>query len=534
VVAGTLLRPNYNSAGIYHPALLAAGFVALWRFDTAQRRLAFTTTCVAAVALGLWGIWQVLVGGEARASAHFESANSLAGLMAVLSVPVTLSLIARPALGGRAACLAIFAAASWAAQSRGASLAVLVGLAVGTAGAWLGGARLSSRGVAYAVGAAAVGCLLFVGAATMSRAAPTAAAATAPAPAPVSVDRRESLDSRLELYRASFAAWRSSPILGTGYLSFPYVLEAARPQVPSYEGAGTFFVHNDYLQTLQELGVVGLAALLAMLAAPFVLFLRRRKRWSAHAALTLSMCLGGIAAMGAHAMVDFPFYVPATLLVLGGLLGTFARVSAEAEGPAPDPHPARFRGFLLRAIAVTAATCVLLPPAVSQACARLAEWSAEQQEVRRALYWFKVASNFQPSDWRYRWVLGRMWTDQALITERRDFAAIAEAEFRAGVDANPLDLHNLLGLIQLHRRAAHLVARPAPPHELAEWSRLALRLAPKHSAARRERVLVLVHLDRWQEARQEAQRWIQDDPQNPIAAGLLQRLNRPTWPRSES
>lgn len=529
-LAGTLFSPSYNASGIYHPAVLAAGFIAVWRLDESQRRQALLAAFVSAVAIAAWGIWQVVAGHETRASAYFETANTFAGLLAMLALPALLSVAIRPAVDLRLLVLAILAGAILASQSRGAAAGLVAGAFVGAGLLWLTGVRISWRGIALAFAAIAAGCMLFLAAAGALR--PPAPGVQAPTTL-VPLERRESIGSRLELYRASVDAWRGSPALGTGYLSFAYVFEAARPAIPSYDGAATSFVHNDYLQTLQELGVVGLAALLAMLAAPFVVFVRQRERWSADRALAASICLAAIAAMAAHAVVDFPFYVPATLLVLGGMLGAFARLSADGEGAPPPAGPKRFRHFLARAAAVTAMVCLLVPPAIAQACDWLAQRAARQNNLGQMLYWYKVASNFQPADWRYWFVLGGLWTDQALITQNRQFATFADEAFRAGVAANPRDPNNLLGLLQLHRRAHELLEKPASAQQMGEWSRQLLRQAPKLTAARRERVMVLLHLDRWQEAREEAERWQREEPQNPVAAQTVKRLSRPAWPQSE-
>ena len=75
---------------------------------------------------------------------------------------------------------------------------------------------------------------------------------------------------------------------------------------------------------------------------------------------------------------------------------------------------------------------------------------------------------------------------------------------------------------------------PAPAPQMGEWSRRLVEMAPRLTAARRERVLVLLHLDRWQEARAEAERWVRDEPNNATAIRMAERLsNRTPWPRSE-
>lgn len=517
VLARTLAGPSYNPAGIYLPLIFAGGFLVSCRENSV-----FRAAVAFGIAIAVWGLFQVLSGLETRASAYFETSNSYAGLLSALAAPVALAMAIRPTLA-RAGVLALLAAAILASQSRGAGMALLVGTTAAAVMGWVVGARVTRRGMALTVLAMATGCVLFMGAANLL----PRGTAGASAPAITPPERRDSVDSRFELYRTSLEAWRDAPVFGTGYLSFPYTLEASREKVPSYAGAQTYFVHNDYLQILQETGVVGLLALLAMLAAPFVAFLRKR---SAENALPGAMALGGISALAAHALVDFPLYIPACVLLLGGLIGSIARCADDEAQAAPTRSPVR---FLVRVLAVTGVVCLVSPPAIAQLADQAAERAIRSGDMRSGLYWYTVARNFQPQDWRYRWVLGRLWTDQAMFARSREFAAFAEEEFRAGMRTNPLEPSNLLGLIQLNRRAAGLLGTPASRADLDRWSLEALRLAPKATAVRRERILVLAHLHRRAEASEEAQRWVKEEPHNLTAVQLAERFRPKPWPQSE-
>src|SRR5205823_11294872 len=64
-----------------------------------------------------------------------------------------------------------------------------------------------------------------------------------------------SVFSRLELYALAWNAATEHLSYGVGYLGFRMILETGRALVPSYgEASITYFVHNDYLQILLELG----------------------------------------------------------------------------------------------------------------------------------------------------------------------------------------------------------------------------------------------------------------------------------------
>jgi hypothetical protein len=123
-----------------------------------------------------------------------------------------------------------------------------------------------------------------------------------------------------------FTIWReAAPLLsefrwfGTGFLGFD-------PAFLKYQAMANArridFAHNDYLQYLIELGLIGFLPLIA--AAAGVLWpiathawtqLRRDRRF------LLIGCAAGILALAVHSVVDFNLYVPANMLVFAWIAG---------------------------------------------------------------------------------------------------------------------------------------------------------------------------------------------------------------------
>jgi O-antigen ligase len=478
------MSPAYSPAGLYHPLLLLLGFVAFRRFDeSTERRVALAALAGGAI-IALWGLVQAGPMGIGRARAFFETPSTYAAILNLLLVP----LLALVLGGGRRLPLlatgALLAAAVFASTSRGGLVALAAGAGVAIALAQRGG-LLRRRGVYAAVGVLAAGWILAAG----LRWVPVEEGEReAPPPAE---SRAGSSLMRLELYELSWLAWRERPLAGTGYLTFRYVFDRGHDRTPSFDVASeTWFAHDDYLQTLQELGPLGLAGLLALTALPLLLAHRRVAAVPEDRRPGLVAAAAGLATMSCHALVDFPFYIPACLLLYGALLGMLDRRLGQ---------PAAFGAQLItrspwlraaRAGVVTLLALVLLRPLVAEAAAEWGLRRAVGGHPQSAAFWLESARRLEPADWRYHWYAGQFWDGMAAAAGSRDAARSANAAFAAGVEANPLDVSNLLGMIALHRRLGHLLERPADRATLGAWLSRAEMLAPWNSVVKRERALL--------------------------------------------
>ena len=276
--------------------------------------------CVLVSAAALFG-WIAGVGDRDRLEWPVTYANGL-GLVAVtgalLSLPSNKVLQAPEgrlpgglgasnkvllAIGG-AVCLlaAVFT------FSRSALLAGAAGLVV----------YLAARGRIPRVVAIAGGAAALVAAALLAR----PLAARFAAPAPDEGDARRLLDltghGRAELWRAAGDAWRDSPLLGQGAGTYARAFVERTGDL-----AGPANAHSLYLETLAELGPVGLALILAFLS---LCFIGRTRRYPAAAA--------ALAAWALHAAVDWTWQLPAATLPAVLAAGTLTRGSRRTS-PAP-------------------------------------------------------------------------------------------------------------------------------------------------------------------------------------------------------
>jgi O-antigen ligase len=477
VVLNTLfMSPAYTPAGLYHPLLLVLAYFGVRNLsDRPARHVALAALLFGAI-LAAWGLIQVGVNGVARAHAIFETPATYATVLNLLLLPLLAGLLVLRRNLWLLASAVLLAAGLIAADSRGGFLAMLAGLG---AALILGvrGNMLQRRGLLIVpVVLASAWILVFAlrGLAATEAAEPTPEA------------RAESSISRLELYSLSLNAWREQPLAGTGYLTFRYALERGRAYVPSYGTTSeTWFVHNDYLQTLQELGPLGFLALLALATLPPLLAYRKLPYLPVAQRPIIVGATAGLVAMAVHALVDFPFYIPLCLLIYGALLGVIdARLGETAAMPREDRLPARWTRVARTAV-LTVAAIVLLRPVAAEAAG---EWGLRKLaagEGQRAAFWLGAAQRLDPRDWRYHWYAGQFWDAQAAESGKPEAAQLAADAYAAGFAANPLEVKNLLGKISVHRRHRQLLREAADPSTLQQWLAQAKALAPLNPEVQR-------------------------------------------------
>jgi O-antigen ligase len=220
------------------------------------------------------------------------------------------------------ATLAVLVPTLYLTSSRGASLALVAGLAV------LLGARRPSRRLA----------LLLAGGAIAS------VAAVAATSSDTGIAARLLGENRPRYWRVAWEQYQSSPTLGTGAGTFSNYWLHLRP-VSSFARDA----HSLYVEALAELGPVGLLLLLATLAVPLVAFRRVRDPIAAAA-------LAGYVAFLVHAGVDWDWEVPAVSLA-GLVCGASILVAARPADAATLPRGTRAgllaAGLVLAALAVT-------------------------------------------------------------------------------------------------------------------------------------------------------------------------------------
>jgi O-antigen ligase len=159
-------------------------------------------------------------------------------------------------------------------------------------------------------------------------------------PARLTKNRKEALatlnleqDTRSHIWRGAFKMWQDHPWTGVGPAHFDYRFRAYRPPSGYVQGRPDR-VHNDYLNTLVDWGIIG-ALLVASAWALFAWTLLRSWKYLRRAQNDLStkrsnrsaFVLGGslgLLAILVHSFVDFNMHIPANAILAVTLLALVA------------------------------------------------------------------------------------------------------------------------------------------------------------------------------------------------------------------
>ena len=125
--------------------------------------------------------------------------------------------------------------------------------------------------------------------------------------------------NRYDYWRVALGSFADHPLAGTGTSGFRVDWQRERGRRDAANDA-----HSLYLETLAELGLVGLALLAAFLAGVFVSARRALARSGALAAGPAA----ALVAMAAHAGFDWDWEMPAVTLVMLAAAALLIRVSA--------------------------------------------------------------------------------------------------------------------------------------------------------------------------------------------------------------
>lgn len=254
-------------------------------------------------------------------------------------------------------------------------------------------------------------------------------------------------NGRYQLWRAAVRENRSKPLTGTGSGSFEFWW--SRDGTTSETVRDT---HSLYLQTLGELGIVGLLFLGAFLLTVLIGGGWATVRAGPAGRPQLAAALAGCAAFCLSAVFDWVWQVPAlpvAMLLLAAVLVTAPARAANGR-PAALRLPLRI-GFAAVALALIAAIAI---PLASTSLVRQSQADVRAGDLGAALREARSAQNAQPSAATPR-------LQQALVLEEQGELALAAAAARAATERESTDWRpwQVLSRIEAERgRAAAAVS----------------------------------------------------------------------------
>ncbi len=135
--------------------------------------------------------------------------------------------------------------------------------------------------------------------------------------------------SRVDFWKETLFLIRDYPIFGSGLGTYASAIQRYRSTAPLLL---LDFAHNDYLQILAELGLLG--------AAPLFLCAGYSVRCAIRAAVSAldspnremaAACAASMVAIAVHSLADFNLYIPANAMVLAWVAGLGCALHTRAE-----------------------------------------------------------------------------------------------------------------------------------------------------------------------------------------------------------
>lgn len=509
-----LITPVYASESLYQPLMLFGGFAAVAAFDRARQIQLFRMGVVLVSALVLLGFLQYFFNvwrldhNPTRAAGTFMTPNTLATAINLFLAPLAALYLVRGSAGLFALLLWLFAGLI-ATESRGGMLAFLAGTSFIAICLKPGGLRRSAaRGTVLLAGFAGVWALM-IGAARLAEHVIRGAADAGPTAA--TWLGRATWD-RTDIYVATLRLILERPIAGAGANMFFPLFETVKPD--SLRDGDYYYAHSDYLQIWLEFGAPGILLLVLLVSMALVLALR--SCWRAPQDPLPLLCGAALATCFAHAVVDFPLYVPFILMIAGAFLGALARQSGGSMLPdAALRFPRRAFEWMTPAIRWALAFAVLAwlaQPMIAEMAVNRSIALLARGEARDGIYWQSVARRLEPRHPVHYWAEATIWRGQAILTKNPTLAAQADALLVEGMRANPYDVANRLARIELHRRHSDLLKNAAAPAEVLSWAESAAALRPQNLAVQAELARSLAYAGRTEQARSVARALVEKYP----------------------
>ncbi|MGZ5621691.1 MAG: O-antigen ligase family protein [Methylobacter sp.] len=529
VLINTLyISPAYQVGGIYFPATLLIAFISASRCSYWFVQTGFKLFCAVITLLAVWALVQWLTGWgfiyekSLRSLALFSTPNILACTLNLVLTPIlAYYLLGRGGRGVYGLILLMFAALL-TTQSRGGYLGLLAGILFLVA--FVGQSSVVAqwrryRSVAFGF-LSVLGFFKFYAWLGLANWSMDAVLATL---------RNGESSHRWEIYQVAWKGLSEHLWLGSGYFNFGYYFEVYK--TPPFLDAHFSFVHDDYLQFAFELGLSGLALFLLLMIAVYGQLFKFRRQVKVENRLPVILSATAITAMLAHALVDYPLYIPIFQAVFGAYLGIIGYQFIDMGAmhwrlpKMPTQTFLGFRsGFIGNALVISMMAWLGLP-ALASVAGNYSSYRLLDGDAQHGLLWSSVARTLQPRTASYYLQEGIIWRNQGVALTRPDLLEKSNAVFSKGIEVNPFEVNNLLEKIALHRKYRALLKQPATHQEIMVWINHAKSLQPHSIGVQIEYVHCLAFIGERAQAIEQVKALMHRWPQFKAGQSLLESVS---------
>jgi O-antigen ligase len=122
--------------------------------------------------------------------------------------------------------------------------------------------------------------------------------------------------ARFLAWQATLSAFRDYPVFGSGFGTFQYIFKVYQP-----EGLRLYWAHahNDYLELLLELGIVG--TVIVVIFFVLVLGTIMKADWRGRRLYLGAALLSSITTIAVHSIADFNLHIPSNAILFSLILG---------------------------------------------------------------------------------------------------------------------------------------------------------------------------------------------------------------------
>lgn len=522
------LNPVYHAEGIFFSATLLATFIlASYRPDWLAQ-IGFKIFCAVIALIAVWALVQWLTGWgfidekSVRSVALFTTPNTLATVLNLGLMPVLAYYLL--GYGGRRVyglTLLLFAALL-TTQSRGGYLGLMAGILFVIS--FTGQAAVAEQWQRYRT--IAVG---FLGVLVFFKLYAWLGLASWSMDAVFATFSHGDSSYRWEIYQLVWHGLAENLWLGIGYFNFGYYFEVHK--VSPFLDGRTFFVHSDYLQFALETGLLGLGVFLLLIVAVYGQLFKFRQQAMAEQRLPLILSAAAITSMLAHALVDYPFYIPVLLAVFGAYLGIINQCLIKMGAShwqlrkmSGQPVLGLRSGFI-SGVLLIGVTGWLGLPAFASVSANYGLYRLQHADAQRGLYWHGIARVLQPREAGYYWREGIIRRDLGLTQTRPDLLEKSNAVFSKGLEVNPFEVNNLLEKIALHRQYRTMLKQPASHQDIMTWINYAKSLQPYSDGVQMEYVRCLDFVGEHVKALEQAKELADKRPQSKAVQKLFESVS---------